>query len=110
MAVRTVGRRKIEVTLLAASAVAISPTIGKWTPDFSVYFPSGNSGAVAYIGDSGVDNSWIPYPKEKVINYVSGTGSMGGTIPELAFDLGKIYIQGGADNDIAIVEYMYYDN
>lgn len=106
MAIRTVGRRVIVVTL-GAAATPISAT-NLFTTDFEVYFPAANGTAVAYIGSSAVANTWIPRLKEVRYNFVSGTGSLGGTIPEIGFNLATLFILGG-NGDKAIVEYMAYD-
>ena len=109
--VRTAGRKKITVTI-GASATPISNLLGVpvnlYCTDFEVWFPSTNAGTYCYIGNSTVDATWIPRVKQKNYNFVQGTGSIGGTIPEEGFNLGKIYIFG-TQNDTAIVEYMAHD-
>ncbi len=105
---RTLNRKLIVVTL-GAAATPITTTPGTYATDFEVYFPSANVGLLAYIGNSAVNNTWIPRQKQQSYNFVSGTGSMASMSNELGFDLSKIYILG-TNADKAIVEYMSYSD
>lgn len=108
MPVRTVGLKKVAtITIPAGGRAALSST-NIFATDFEIYFPTANVGNVAYVGDSTVDNTWIPRKKDNPYNFVSGTGSLGGTIPELGFNLAKIFV-AGTSGDTAIVQYFWYD-
>jgi len=108
MAIRTVGRNKITITINALTAVQISAT-NLFVTDFEIHFPAGNTGATAYIGSSTVDNTWIPRGKGISFNFSSGTGSLGAFNNELGFNLSQIYVQGSNAGDTAIIEYMHYE-
>lgn len=109
--VRTIGMRKIDVNVTTAgTAVPISATT-LFATEFEVHVPNGNAGMNIYVGDSTVDNTWIPRNKGTTNNFSHGTGSLdasgGGA---LAFDLNKIYIDADANGDDAIVQYLAFDN
>lgn len=111
MSVRTIGLRKLEVdptVVTAGIAVPLSPT-RLFTTDFTVHIPSGNAGASVYIGNVDVDNTWIPWAKGTTVNFTHGDGTYLGCDARLGFDLSRIYIDGSANNDRVIVQYLAGD-
>ncbi len=107
--VRTVGLRKIDVVVAAAgTAVPISPT-RLFVTDFTVHIKNANAGANIYIGDSTVDNTWIPWAKGSTINFTHGDGTYLGCYSRLGFDLSRIFIDGDANDDAVIVQYIAGD-
>lgn len=103
---RTIGRRKITVTI-GAGPTPISP-INLFTTDFDFFFPQANGAAFEYIGDSTVDATWIPRRKNVVYNFVHGSGTLDGSQPVVSFNLHKIFVTGNP-GDTCIVEYMAFD-
>lgn len=107
--VRTIGMRKITVTVTTAGTqVPISAT-PLFVTDFEVFPLNANAGASMYVGDSTVDNTWIPRPKNFPVNFIHGHGTLDGDGDVLGFDLSKIYLDGDADGDVAIVQYYAFD-
>jgi len=105
----TVGMRKLSVTVsLAGTQVPISAT-QLFVTDFEVYVNDSNAGANMYIGDSTVDNTWIPRPKGETINFTHGDGTLIGPAGVEAFDLSRIYLDADAANDNAIIQYFGVD-
>jgi len=114
MAVRTMGRKKVTITLSTTVPAPIIDITGihkedRLITDFEIYFPTSNVGLYGYVGNSTVDNTWIPRVKTLPYNFVSGTGSMGGQNVELAFNASNWYVLGSQNGDVAIVEYMVYE-
>lgn len=107
--VRTIGRRRLVLTIPpSGDPVPISAT-NIFTPDFDVHFPSANAAASGYIGDSTVDATWIPRVKGTTFSYAHGDGNLGGMRPSLGFNLAKIFVHTGTAGDTCIIEYMEFD-
>lgn len=107
--VRTIGMRRIVVPVATAGTqVPISSTT-LYTTDFEVFPLNANVGANMYVGNSSVDNTWIPRPKNQPVNFVHGTGTLDGADPVLGFDLNKIYLDGDSNGDTAVVQYFAVD-
>lgn len=110
MAVRTIGRRKITITIPGGAAAQPISEQTLWTTDFEIHFPTANTSANGFIGPAGVDTTYIPRTKGYTFNFTHGTGTMDGEGAVLGFDLAKIYVLSATAGDTCIVEYMYYDN
>lgn len=107
--VRTIGMRKINVTVTTAGTrVPISSTT-LFATDFEVFPLNANAGANMYVGNVTVDNTWIPRPKNFPVNFVHGTGVFSGEDQVMAFDLSKIYLDSDSNGDIARVQYLTID-
>lgn len=105
MGVKTIGRKKITVTIpLGGAAQKISDTT-LFATDIEVFFPSANSSASGYFGDSTVDTTWIPRTKGVPYNFTHGEGTLDARGGVLAFDLSKLYVLSSV-GDTCIVEYM----
>lgn len=105
----TIGMRRILVTVgTAGTAVPISAT-SLFATDFELFPLNANAGANMYIGDENVDNTWIPRPKNQPVNFVHGEGNLVGPGSVVAFDLSKIYLDGDANGDTAVVQYFALD-
>lgn len=108
--VRTIGMRRTAVTVVAAGTpVPISATT-LFATDFEVFPLNANVGNNMYIGNSSVNNTWIPRPKNQPVNFVHGTGVIDGANMVIGFDLSKIYLDADSNGDIAIVQYFALDN
>lgn len=106
---RTIGRRKITVTIAAGPVATPISATNLFTTDFSIHFPTTNAATEGYVGDSTVDTSWIPRAAGSSFNFVHGMGSMDGDSTVTAFNLKKIFVITSTPGDTAIVEYMAYD-
>ncbi len=104
-----ITRKKLTVTIASGPAATKISSTRILTPDFTVYFPSGNTGAVGYVGNSALDNTWIPRPKATIFNFIHGTGNILGDDQVVAFDLSRIYVLTSTANDTCIVEYQVYE-
>lgn len=105
----TIGLRKLSVTVaVAGTQVPISAT-QLFVTDFEFYVDDGNAGANMYIGDSTVDNTWIPRPKGDAFNFTHGDGTLIGPGGVEAFDLSRIYVDADTGGDTAIVQYFGVD-
>lgn len=110
---RIVTIRKQDITVATAGtaipvidvATGTDPLIPfRFTPDFVVY--NNNASNAIYVGDSTVDNDWIPIASGSSMKFVHGHGSLEGRDVQTCFDLGDIYIDCTADGDTAIVEFV----
>jgi hypothetical protein len=106
---RTVGLRKLNVTVTAPGTPVPCSLTPLFVTDFEVHVKSGNLGANVYIGDETVDNTWIPRAKGTNWNFVHGTGNFIGRDPVLSFDLSKIFVDADGANDSIIVQYYGVD-
>ncbi len=106
---RTVGLRKIEITITAAGIAQPLTAQTLFVTDFELYVDTNNSGASMYIGNKDVDTTWIPRAKNTMWNFVHGTGNFIGRDPVLAFDLSKIYLLSGTLGDRAVIQYYGVD-
>lgn len=113
MSVRTIGRRKITVTIpddgLGSPAPIVISATALFPPDFEIHFPTTNTSAVGYLGDSTVDNTWIPRTKGISYSLTHGDGNMDGNHLTVGFNLAKLYVYTGTIGDKCIIEYMAYD-
>lgn len=108
MSARTIGLAKLTATVAAAgTAVPLSAT-DLYTTDIEIFCKSANVGNI-YIGDSTVDNTWIPRAPGSDTNITTGSGSMASRSAELGFNLKNIYINAGTNGDGVIVEYMVFN-
>jgi len=104
--VKTMGLRRIFITLAQALVAQKISNDTLYTTDFEIYAVGSNGGDIA-IGDSTVDiSTWITLAAGEKKNYVHGTGNMGGSDPVLAFDLSKLYVVGRDVGDEIIVQYI----
>jgi len=109
MSSRIVGMKTVTVTVsTAGTAQRIMTTTNaeRYVTDFEVYVPIGNTGTNIYIGDSTVDNTWIPRAKGVRYNFYHGTGTLLGPGEVTCFDLSKIYIDVDTNGDQAIIQYF----
>lgn len=106
---RTVGRRRVAITIPAGGAAQPISSTNRFTTDFEIHFPSANAAANGFVGDSTVTTSWIPRAKGQTFNFVHGTGTMAGQNPVLGFNLAKIFVLANV-GDTCIVEWMDFDD
>lgn len=106
---RTIGMRKIAVTIAAAGTAQPISATPLFATDFEFFVVSGNVGANGYIGDSTVDNTWIPRAAGQTYNFVHGSGNFLGVDPVVGFDLSKIFIDSDANGDEFIIQYFAGD-
>lgn len=107
----TINFEKIDVTVTTAgTAVPISAT-PLYVTDFEIYIPSANAGANCYVGDSGVDNTWIPRAKSNSYNFTHGTGVLSGLGHQAVaeFDLSRVYVDADSNGDSVVVQYLKRD-
>lgn len=106
---RTIGFRKIRVTVaVAGTAVPISEN-PLFVSDFEIFPLAANTGANSYVGNSEVDNTWIPRPKGEAVNFVHGTGNFIGRDAVVGIDLSRIYVDSDSNGDVVIVQYFAGD-
>lgn len=106
---KTIGMRKItKVVANPGTPEPISAT-PLYVTDFELYVPTTNTGLQVYIGDSLVDNTWIPRVKGGLYNFTHGDGAFLGPLMKLGFDLSKIYIAVASADDAVIVQYFAGD-
>ena len=101
---RTIGRRRITVTIAAGPTATPISASNLFTTDFEIYFNT----TTGYIGDSTVSTAWIPRTGNTPYNFVHGTGTLSGGDPVLGFNLANIYVNGTAGGT-CVVEYMAFD-
>lgn len=97
-----VGFRKITLTLDVASTRKKLSETPIFTQQFEVHIPSTATGPV-YIGDSGVDNTWIPRAAGSTAAFTSSSG--GDIVKGPYFDLSKIYALSATAGDTVIIQY-----
>lgn len=107
---RTIGRRRIVVTIAAGPVATPISATALYTTDFEIYFPAGNTDTVGYIGNSAVTTANIPRTRASTYNFVHGTGTIDGGSPVLGFNLANLYVLTSTAGDTCIVEYMAIDN
>lgn len=104
--VSTIGMRMIRRTVaVAGNRVAISPTT-LFVTDFELFPLGTNVGANMYVGDVTVNNTWIPRAAGLAVNFTHGDGTFEGPQSVTAFDLSKIFLDGDANGDTAIIQFM----
>lgn len=101
-----ITRKTIVVTIAAGPTITKISSTRILTPDFSIYFPAANTGAVGYLGSSALTNAWIPRTKAVIFNFTHGTGNIHGCDPVTCFDLSRLYVLTSTANDTCIVEYQ----
>lgn len=104
---RTVNFKTITVTVSTAGDAAQISASRIFASDFEVYVKSGNTGAAMYVGDSTVDNTWIPRVRGGTFGFTQGDGDIGRS---LAFDLSKIYVDADSNGDECIVQYRAFSD
>ena len=106
----TLGKKDVTVTT-AGTAVAILDSgdadyANRKTPDVIIY--NNNATGDIYVGDSTVDDTFVPIAPGNSFSLTHGTGSMGTFLSadsELVFDLSELYIDADTDGMTAIVQY-----
>lgn len=104
---RPVGFRKIAVDMPTTGDAVQITSSRILCPSFEIHAPSGNAGKV-YIGDSTVDNTWIP--REQGGTWRFAASENGDTTRGNFFDLSKIYVVADNDGDDVIVQYVWAEN
>lgn len=96
--IRTLNFKHIALTL-TGSAQALTASADTFTTEFELYCGAANVGSV-FLGDSTVDNTWIPRDKGTRTNFKPE--DIGGE-PK-AFDLSKLFVTGTL-NDTIVIQY-----
>jgi len=101
---KTVNFEKITVTVTTAGTQVpiMSSGVNRYVKSFSVYAPTGNTGTNIYLGNSSVDNTWIPIAKGAINSKTLDAESI---TEGFMYDLTKIYIDADSNGDTAIVVY-----
>jgi len=103
-----VNLERISVTIATASVAQKISSEPIKTPKFEVHVPNGSTGPF-YIGDSDVDDTWIPLGKATAAGNEDGTylfsASDEGFTHGDFFDLSEMYIMSATASDAAIVQY-----
>jgi len=92
----------IRVTVTTAGTPVRISSTPITTPEFEMFVLSANAGANMYIGDSTVDNQWIPRARSTRTSYTSGNADL---VKDNLFQLNEIYLDSDGNGDIAIIQY-----
>jgi len=93
---------KLTVTIAVASIRQAISAAAIRTQQFELHCPSTNSTAV-YLGDDGVDATWIPRTAGSTSAFTSSSG--GDLIRGPYFDLANLYVLSATVGDTVIVMY-----
>lgn len=107
--VNTVGMRKIEIQVIAAGVRRPISPVTLFVTDFEFHPKANNVGANMYIGNNTVDNTWIPRAAGLSVNFTHGDGTWIGEDQKTSIDLNKVFVDGDANGDTAIVQFFATD-
>ncbi len=93
---------RIQVTIAQASVAQRITNEVIFTQQIEVHVKTGSTGP-AYIGDSGVDATWIPRATGTTTTFTSSSG--GDVVKGAFFDLSKLYLLSATAGDVVVIQY-----
>lgn len=108
MSAFSMGIRRIVITLNPVASPQRISDQNLFTAEFKISAPTANTGAVFYLGDKGVDATYMPRPKGTIHQLMNGDGTNDGTALKTGYNLRNLWVlndAGGAITDKIIVEY-----